>query len=120
GLHKRLGIDPFNFMMAGAILPTRLDTAVVEVDDYADKINAPYFLSSNEYPGITLINGSYYVASSTHNKYAFTIIDNMRRRDHTNEYALGIPKFDVQETYMLYNLAANFYIPQNCDNGAGL
>lgn len=120
GLRARFGIDPNNFVRDGAVAGDELDTDVVSLENYADRVTDPYYRGSNEYLGITRINGNYYVASSTKNKYAYTIIDNMRRRDHNNENPLGVAKFDVQETYLLYNLFTNFYVPQTCDDGSGV
>ena len=118
GLRRALGIDPLAFQVRPDSLPDRLDTAVVNMEDYLETITDPYYYGTNEQLAITYFDGCYYTASSNLNKYSFTIIDRMRRVLHAEGDSLRQAKQDVYDMFYLYNsFKFNGVVPQNCDDG---
>ena len=118
GLKDRFGIDPYAYKANKDSPPDFLDTAIISMEDYIDKITDTYYLGTNEKLGVTFFDGNYYVASSNLNKYSFTIIDLMKRVTHSERESLRLAKQDVFDTFYLYHFfKKNGVIPQNCDNG---
>ena len=118
GLKDRLGIDPQSYKANENSPPDFLDTAVVSMENYIDKITDPYYRGTNEKLGVTFFDGNYYVASSNRNKYSFTIIDRMKRITHSDGDSLRLAKQDVYDIFYLYHwFKKNGVVPQSCDNG---
>ena len=118
GLKDRLGIDPEAYQIDEHSPLDFLDTALVPMEDHISEINDPYYKDTNEILGVTYFDGNYYAASSSLNKYSFTIIDQMRRVAHSEGESLRLSKQDVYEVFYLYNyFKKNGVIPQNCDDG---
>ena len=113
GLEERFGIEP-NLHVHYSHSPTRfLDTDIINMEDYIDRITDPYYQGTNEKLGMTFFGGNYYVASSNLNKYSFTIIDRMRKGGR----GLRRGKQDIYDLFYLYHyFKANGEIPE-CDNG---
>ena len=119
GLKNRFGVDPEAYQDNEHSRPDFLDTALVSMENYLDKITDPYYRDTNEKLGITYFDGDYYVASSNLNKYSFTIIDEMRRVTHSDNESLRLGKQDVYDVFFLYNyFKKNGVIPDTCDDGS--
>lgn len=117
GLQDRFGIDPYNYQANENSPPDFLDTALVSMEDYVDKITDPYYRGTNEQLGITFFDGNYYVASSHLNKYSFSIIKRMKTVIHSYGGSLRLAKQDVYDVFSLYHLKKKGFIPTSCDDG---
>ena len=116
GLKDRFGIDPYHYIAEGRDFPDRLDVDILEVENYLETINDPYFKGSNDRLGIAFFNGNYYVTDSNKNKYSFSIIKAMRRA-YTGGASLRLIKQDLYDVYYLYHLKKAKAVPQTCNNG---
>ena len=117
GLKDRLGIDPQAYSPREGLAPEFLDTALISMAEYVDKISDPYFENTNEKLGVTFFDGKYYVSASHLNKYAYSIIENMRKRVHSNEESLRLAKQDIYDLYYLYNVFKKNDNITDCDDG---
>ena len=118
GLKDRFGIDPTAYKAHEHNESDFLDTAVVSMENYIGTITDTYYRDTNERLGVAYFDGNYYVAAGNLNKYAFTIIDRLRRVTHSNGDSLRLGKQDVYDTFFLYNyFKKNGVIPQTCDDG---